>query len=139
MIPYNDYWYSIWRKVHPFFGVRSAWWFYFNPLFCASGSMPLQFRRAILFTFTALAFGAIAGPAHAECPEKASEAVAAAKAALAKSDGTAEATACLIAAVEALDQKLDDLIAGKIVFEGPLKAKGGFINQGDEPATKEGR
>lgn len=101
--------------------------------------MSLLFRQVVISAFIAVAIGTTAGPAKAACPKETSAAVEAARAALAKSEGVAEATACLIEAVDALDQKLNDLIAGKIVFEAPVKARGGFINQGDEPSTEEGR
>jgi len=101
--------------------------------------MSLPFRRAVISAVTALAAGAAASTVHAACPKEASSAIEVARAALAKSEGVAEATACLIEAVDALDRKLDELIAGKIVFEAPITATGGFINQGYEPSTEEGR
>lgn len=101
--------------------------------------MTSSFHYAIILAIITLGVGATASSAHAACPKETSAAVEAARTALAKSEGVADATACLIEAVDALDQKLNDLIAGKITFEAPVKARGGFINQGDEPSTEEGR
>lgn len=101
--------------------------------------MSLSFRLVIVSAVMALAAVASAGSAMATCPKEISAAVKAARVALSKSDGVAEATECLIEAVDLLDQKLSELISGKIVFEGPVTAKGGFLNQGESHPTEEGR
>jgi hypothetical protein len=79
-------------------------------------------------------------PAYATttCPADPSKAIAEARKALGSEDRSKdrEALACLADAVAALDAKLDDLIAGKIIFTAPVTAKGGFIQQGDEPVAK---
>lgn len=68
---------------------------------------------------------------HAEpvCPPDSSKAIAEAKAALEahSADKDRLALACLIGAVEKLDAKLADVIAGKVEFTGPVTAKGGFL------------
>ncbi|MDX2265898.1 MAG: hypothetical protein NW215_13135 [Hyphomicrobiales bacterium] len=96
---------------------------------------------ALLSVFLVLAAPAIAK----DCPSDIGMTVEQAKAAL----GTAQdapltdqdraALACLAGAVGTLNSKLNNLIAGKIEFTGPVISQKGFINQGDAPATEEAR
>ncbi|MEQ1670935.1 MAG: hypothetical protein ABL893_08765 [Hyphomicrobium sp.] len=46
---------------------------------------------------------------------------------------------CLADAVGMLDRKLNDLIAGKLEFTGPVVSPKGFAAQGDNAASKEDR
>lgn len=101
--------------------------------------MSLSFRLVIVFAIMTLAAVVSSGSAMATCPKEISAAVKAARVALSESEGVTEATQCLIEAVDLLDQKLNELIAGKIVFEGPVTTKGGFLNQSESHPTEEGR
>ena len=64
--------------------------------------MSLLFRQVVISAFIALAVGATASSANAACTKGTAAAVEAARAALAKTEGVADATSCLIEAVVAL-------------------------------------
>lgn len=90
----------------------------------------------------------IAPPAIAnasDCPADTTAIVTQAKAALGKAEQTAltgeerVALSCLADAIGAVNAKLEDLIAGKVVFTGPVVTQKGFFNQGDKPTTEAAR
>lgn len=92
--------------------------------------MTAGFFRHALIAAAALLFSIAVSYAQAapDCPQDTSKALVHAREALAEKDAENDRAVltCLIEAVEALDAKLADLIAGKVEFSGPVTARGFF-------------